>query len=163
MRATGFSTGSLCAGSDMNRISTSNPFHMAFSVFSLGFLFVLTLIFILSGNFEDAPFLTLIPILMFIFGCIFFKKIIWSAADDVLDYNDHLLIKNGAVEQTIFLKDILSVEGRLGSPERIIISFRDSRGEVMKVMFHPKTRIFTFSVHPVVLDLNRRLRDAKSV
>ncbi|GGW74069.1 hypothetical protein [Alishewanella tabrizica] len=146
----------------MNRISTSNPFHMAFSVFSLGFLFVLTVIFILSGHFKDTPFLTLIPILMFILGCFFFKKIIWSAADDVFDFNDHLLVKKGAVEETIFLKDILSVEGRLGSPERVIISFRDSKGEVMKVMFHPKTRIFTFSVHPVVLDLNRRFREAKS-
>ncbi|EPJ8340021.1 hypothetical protein M0H57_003925 [Proteus mirabilis] len=146
----------------MNRISTSNPFHMAFSVFSLGFLFVLTVIFILSGHFKDTPFLILIPILMFIFGCFFFKKTIWSAADDVFDFNDHLLVKKGAVEETIFLKDILSVEGRLGSPERVIISFRDSKGEVMKVMFHPKTRIFTFSVHPVVLDLNRRFREAKS-
>ena len=116
-----------------------------------------------SGAIETAPFLLLLSVLMFILACMFFNHLIWSAVDYVFDCNDHLLVRESDNEIKIFLKDILTLEGRLSVPERVIVTFRASSGGIDKVMFHPKARESLFSVNPIVLDLNKRIRDAKSV
>lgn len=147
----------------MNQISSSNPLNVVFSLVCLGFLVFIAFFIIFSGVFESAPFVLLIPVLMFVFSFLFFKHLIWSAVDDVFDCNDYLLVRKSDNEYIIYLKDILSVEGRHSAPERVIVNFRSSTGGIEKIMFHPKTRVSIFSVHPIVLDLNKRIRNAKSI
>jgi hypothetical protein len=48
------------------------------------------------------------PIAMGVFGFVLMRKLAWDLVDELYDYGDHLVVKNGGEEDTIALSNIMN-------------------------------------------------------
>lgn len=104
----------------------------------------------------------LVPIAMGIAGFFFFKTFLWDLADEVLDDGDQLIVTHGADKQTVFLKDIVNVNLQFFSPERVVLTIRQTKGSDDQIAFIPPYRINKFSENQFVSKLIKRVDDARS-
>lgn len=100
------------------------------------------------------------PILMAIFGLVFFKFTSWNLADEVIDEADALLFCKGSKRQKVYLKDILNIH-LIGRPEQLCLQVR-SEGEIGKrLTFMPPPNFNPLVENPVVKDLKARIELAE--
>jgi hypothetical protein len=151
------------------RISSNTTFiyKRVFPVFWFGFLamFLFTGVFVQTrvdentGAFLFFPFL-IVPLLMAVIGFFVFKYLIFDLADEVIDEGDTLVVTRGRETDRIALKNIINVNHSYMNPERITLQLRTPSIFGDKVTFCPPTRFWPFTMHPVAVDLIRRI-DAK--
>ena len=146
----------------MKKISTS-PFFLkkVFPTFWLGFVIIFFVISIVFGAYEKSIMFIVTPIIMFIFGSILFKKLVWDLCDLVIDEGESLLIKKGKLEQRVYLKDIVNINHQLSSPERVVLSVRSEGSIGKELAFIPLFHMRLFSTNKHVLELISRVDNAR--
>ncbi len=121
-------------------LSSGSTFFMkrVFPVIWLGFLAVFVLMALLSGGFQDAVPLIILPIIMAAFGILMFRKLVWDLADEVLLSGDGLIIRKSGQEERIRLADIMNVSvTQLTNPKRISLRLRKPGKFGDEVVFIP--------------------------
>lgn len=148
----------------MKKISGSTfYFKKLFPSIWFGFLaFILVTSF--HGEAASGSILFLIfPVIMAIFGYVFFKNLVWDLADEVYDEGESLLFLKGGKEQRVLLKDIINVShAQMNSPERVILQLRYEGTIGKELVFNPPMRFNPFSKNPIVTELIERVDIARN-
>lgn len=81
----------------------------------------------------------LVPALMLIFGFLFFRKLLWTLADQVQDGGSYLLVRRGSIEKRIPLGDIFNVSmSQFSNPKRVTLRLRTPCEWGDEIAFIPK-------------------------
>ena len=118
-----------------------------------------------TGAAKQSVIVIVVPCFMAVIGALVMKKLVWDLADEVYDFGEHLVVKNGGVEEVIKLADVMnvSIQTNMNPPRITLRLVRPSRfGE--EVTFSP-IRPFTlnpFAKNEVAEDLIRRVDSARS-
>jgi hypothetical protein len=95
----------------MKKISSKMTFFhkYLFPALWFGFLAVFLVIAVAGGAGLRDPMFLIGPIVMAVFGFFMMKKLVWVLADEVYDYGDYLLVKNGGSEERVDFSNIMNV------------------------------------------------------
>jgi hypothetical protein len=89
-----------------------------------------------------------------------FRELVWSLADEVLDCDDHLLVKKGAVQERIELSNVAFV-GTVFESELIRLILREPSALGPEILFIAQTRFLFFRSHPIIEELYLRAKAAR--
>jgi hypothetical protein len=132
----------------MDKISSGQTFFMKriFPAIWLGFLAVFLVTSAMSGAAKQhAPFL-IMPLLMFVFGVVLFRKFVWDLADLVEDHGSYLLVRRSSVEERVALANVVNVSmGYNSRPPRLTLRLRQPGAFGDEIAFIPKS---TFNFNP---------------
>jgi hypothetical protein len=98
---------------------------------------------------------------MMLFGFFVMRAYVWDLADEVLDGGDRLVVRKGALEQTLLLRDVAEVKiTRNSDPTRLtlVLAVRGVLGD--KIVFAPAfaaASLVPFSRHPLAKELEERI------
>lgn len=147
----------------MKKISTSPFFHKKiFPTIWFGFICLFLILTIAFGAVKQSIMFLIIPIVMAIFGFLFFKKLLWDLADEVLDNGEALIFSLGKKQQTVALRDIININHQFSSPQRVVVTVREA-GEIGKeIAFLPPMQINFLAKNKLVEDLIKRVDDARN-
>jgi len=138
-------------------------FKKLFPTVWFGFLAFLLVTSLFSGAVEQSFTFLAVPIVLIVFGFVFFKKIVWDLADEVYDRGDVLIFRKGGKEQQINLNNIINIDyASMGSPERVVIHVRTEGPIGKELAFNLPMRFNPFSKNPLVRELIERVDDAKN-
>jgi hypothetical protein len=153
----------------MKRISSKRTFFYK-RVFPIGWLGFLALFMLGSSlasrrtHTEVMPLLVL-PVIMGVFGYLFFRKLLFDLADEVWDDGDALVVRNAGTEQRVPLRDIINIGySSLSNPERVTLTLRDAGPLGREIPFIPLPRPLSFrwfSRNPIIDELIERVDQAR--
>ena len=126
------------------------------------FLTPLLIFSIVSEAYLESIDLILIPMFIICVGVHIYRNYIWDLADEVLDYGDYLLFRRGKLSQLVHLSEIVNIDSRHGSPERIIIRLREKGAIGKELVFMPSVRLVQSKINPIAEELIVRVNNAKS-
>jgi hypothetical protein len=140
-------------------------FKRIFPVIWFGFLVFFLVTGATHGAWEQDPVFFIMPVVMAIFGIIFFRVLLWSLVDEVRDGGAFLLVRKGSVEQRIPLSDIVNVSiSQFVNPRRLSLRLR-TRGKFGdEIVFLPKQPGLQFNPlarNPVAESLIKRVDAAR--
>lgn len=86
------------------------------------------------------------------------RALVRDLADEVRDGGDYLLVRNGAIQEKLMVRDLATVSRGFGhNPERLILRLRRPGRLGDTIAFIPRgQRWFPFVEHPLVLELRTR-------
>jgi hypothetical protein len=116
-----------------------------------------------SGRF-DVMFLT-VPLIMMVFGYFIFKRLIFDLVDEAWDAGDYLVFKNGGVEETVPLTNIMNIRGStLTNPPRVTLTLRTPSRLGNEITFSPATpfSLNPFKKSPIIDELIQRVDKARN-
>jgi hypothetical protein len=135
-----------------------------FPIVWFGFLifFVIVNVFVIPGAALSWVPAVLVAAVMAVVGYSAIKRFILDLVDEAWDDGDALIVKNGNDSDRIALSDISNVGySPLMNPPRVTLSLRKPSRFGDKVSFCAPIRVLSFSAHPVVEDLIRRVDAAR--
>jgi hypothetical protein len=152
----------------MNQISSRSVWIIKyiFPIFWFGFLGFFIIVLIFTRNTDGGPptFTIIVPIVMGVFGYFLMKRTVWDLADVVLDAGDSLVVRFGIKEERIPLANIINVSySHLSGPPRVTLMLRERGRFGDEVSFAPPQRFVPFSRSPVIIELIRRVDQARRV
>lgn len=104
--------------------------------------------------------LAIAPALM-LFGFFVMRAYVWDLADEVLDDGDRLMIRKGALQQTLLLRDVAEVRiTRNSDPTRLTLVLAAPGVLGDKIVFVPAfaaASLVPFSRHPLAKELEDRI------
>ncbi|QQP97855.1 hypothetical protein [Lysobacter enzymogenes] len=107
----------------------------------------------------------LAPALM-LFGFFVMRAYVWDLADEVLDDGDRLVVRKGALEQALFLRDVVEVRiTRNSDPTRLTLVLAAPGVLGDKIVFAPAfaaASLVPFSRHPLAKELEDRIATLKN-
>jgi hypothetical protein len=150
----------------MNQISSRNVWIIKyiFPIFWFGFLgfFIIVLIFTRNTDGGPATFAIIVPIAMGVFGYFLMKRTVWDLADAVLDAGDSLVVRFGNKEERIPLANIINISySYISGPARVTLMLRERGRFGEEVSFSPPQRFVPFSRSPEIIELIRRVDQAR--
>ncbi|MFK3649066.1 hypothetical protein ACI2IY_11605 [Lysobacter enzymogenes] len=103
---------------------------------------------------------------MMLFGYFVMRAYLWDLADEVLDDGDRLVIRKGALEQTVSLRDVAKVwVTRNSDPTRLTLVLAAPGVFGDKIVFAPAfaaASLIPFSRHPLAKELEDRIATLKN-
>ena len=108
----------------MKKISSRSLFitKKVLPVLWFGILAFVLIAGILSKAYNGNPMVIVGPGIMIVFGYFMMKKLVWDLVDEVYDYGDYLLVRNGGQEERVALSNIMNVSATtLVNPPRITL------------------------------------------
>ena len=147
----------------MEKISGSAfYFKKMFPVVWFGFIAFFLALGVFSGAIEESVMFLVVPVLLAVFGFIFFRKLFWDLADEVYDEGNSLLFIKGGEEQRVLLEDIVNISySQMSSPERVVLKVRTGGPIGRELAFLPPFRLIPFSKSPLITELIERVDHAK--
>ena len=110
---------------------------------------------------QSLPFI-IVPIVTAVIFYVVMKKLIFDLVDEVVDYGDALLVKNGDREDRIALSDIINVNYTpLMSPPRVTLLLRKASLFGDRVSFCAPIRFVPFASSSLIDDLIVRVDAAR--
>ena len=107
----------------------------------------------------------LVPaLLLVVVGALFYRKLVWELADEVVLRGDVLYVRRRGVEQRIRLAEVVNVEEwRWVNPRRVTLRLRTPGPFGVDVAFHPHLdfQFNPFARHPVAEMLIERVDAAR--
>ncbi len=151
----------------MKKISSGMTFFSKkiFPLFWFGFLLLFMVITISSGALQKDPMFLVIPLIMVGIGYWVMKMIVWDLADEVFDCGSYLLVKNGDIEDRIYLADVMNVSAvPYMNPPRITLRLRKANKLGTEISFSPITgfRLNPFAKNAIAEDLILRVDKERS-
>jgi hypothetical protein len=151
----------------MKKISSPSTFMMKkiFPLTWFGFIALFLVLVISTGVVKQSVMLLIIPIVMAVFGFFLMKLLIWDLMDEVIDYDDYLVVKYRGQEDVIKLNNIVNVNVTTNQrPPRVSLQLRVAGKFGNEVAFFPVTQ---FSLNPfrknqVIEELITRIDKARS-
>lgn len=136
-----------------------------FPVLWFGILAFVLLMMVASKVYEKAPVAVVVPCVLMVFGYFMMKKIVWDLVDEVYDFGDYLLIRNGGDEERVPLSNIINVSSTLFmNPPRVTLRLAKPGKYGEEISFSP-IRPFTFNPfarNQVIDDLIVRVDKARA-
>lgn len=131
----------------MNVISTSTVFFKRiFPVFWIGICVLSLIPPLMAGAFTKAPFIVVMPVLMFVIGFLVMRKFIWDLADEVRDGGSFLVVRRGDVEDRVQLANVMNVGmTQFVNPPRLTLRLRTPGKFGDEIAFIPKMPAFRFN------------------
>jgi hypothetical protein len=121
-------------------------FKRIFPVVWLGFLVVFVVIGGMNGAWDKDPVFFVVPVVMAVFGVIFFRMLLWTLADEVRDGGNFLAVRKGSVEERIPLADIINVGlSQFVNPRRLSLRLRKPGKLGDEIVFLPKQPALQFN------------------
>ncbi len=104
----------------------------------------------------------MVPFALAVFGYFLMKNLVLDLADEAWDAGDSIVIKNKNIEARISLSNILNVSySVVTNPPRVTLSLREPCELGEEVSFSPPVGWVPFKKSPLVIDLIRRIDDAR--
>lgn len=151
----------------MKRISSRGTFILkrVFPIVWFGFLALFAVaastVMEKSGRF-DVMFLT-VPLVMMVFGYFIFKRLIFDLVDEAWDAGEYLVFKNGGIEETVPLTNIMNVNGStLTNPPRVTLTLRVPSRLGNEITFSPPASMNPFKKSPIIDELIQRVERARN-
>jgi hypothetical protein len=150
----------------MKRISSSMTFvsKRVFPAIWLGMVAIFFVFGISSGAGTESALFIIQPLLMFVFGLVMFKALVWDLVDEVYDCGDSLLIRNRGREYIVPLSEIMNVSSStFMKPPRITLRLASPGDLGADVTFMPprKFSFNPFAKSEVAEDLIERVDRAR--
>jgi hypothetical protein len=150
----------------MRRLSSRATFayKRIFPVVFIGFVVVFAGINVFRGAADPLWWMPalVVPAAMAVFGYSLMKRLVFDLVDEVIDDGDALIVRNGGDSDRIALSDIANVGyAPMFNPPRVTLALRKPSKFGDKVSFCAPIRAFSFTPHPLVEDLIRRVDAAR--
>ena len=132
----------------MKKISSNYLFFTKklFPVLWFGILAFVLFMMIVSKVYEKAPIAVVVPCVLRAFGYFIMKKIVWDLIDEVYDFGDYLLIRNGIDEERVALSNIINVSATLFmNPPRVTLRLAKPGKFGEEISFSP---LRPFNINP---------------
>ena len=109
-------------------------------------------------------FVLFVPLFMAVFGYVFMRWLIFPLADEVfLTDDEEIVVRKGAYEDRFPISNIINVDSSmLVNPERITLTLEQPCTLGSEVIFSPPIRLWSFSRHPLALELIKRAHQART-
>ena len=106
----------------------------------------------------DGPIPLLAPVVMIPIGYFMMKKLVFDLLDEVDDDGDALIVKNAGRSDRVALSDVVNVNfSPFVNPPRVTLTLRKPSVFGDQISFCAPMRFMSFTAHPVVDDLIRRI------
>src|SRR5690242_6127399 len=132
----------------MNPLSSRATFvhKRLLPIFWFGFIVVFVVMGFVHDAAHQAPGLFIGPVVMAVFGFLFFRRLVWNLADEVLDGGDYLIVRKGGIEQRVPLANIMNVSGSTYvNPPRVTLRLVEPGPLGDEVAFMPRR---SFKLNP---------------
>ncbi|HTI47519.1 MAG TPA: hypothetical protein VMB76_13250 [Casimicrobiaceae bacterium] len=151
----------------MNALSSRATFvhKRLLPIFWFGFIVVFVVMGVAQNDERQAFGLFVGPAVMAVFGFLFFRRLVWPLADEVLDGGDYLIVRKGGLEQRVPLANIMNVSGSMYiNPPRVTLRLVEAGPLGDEVAFMPRRsfNLNPFARNKVVDDLMVRAYEART-
>jgi len=150
----------------MRKISANRIFieKWLYPAFWFGYLFFLAYNFISDPEGVQTPLSYVILAVLAVAGYFFFKRMVWQLADSVTDFGDYLVVRRGALEETVYLSSIVNISSsEWSAPAFITLNLRAPGSFGSKVEFIPvKNSLNPFAGSAVYEELIVRIDKART-